>query len=1103
MNPISDNKEPEKKNIYKDNDISQCHEKAFNAMKLVDDIVLKKYLVKLNVYEIEPFQNKYPNFEDIVLFKIKKMSYDKLENTTDKFISVVSSMNVSDCTIALIIDGNKNKTDFYLGIKSHDGERPTLWSKSLKKSIEGNFPGSILEDISIKKIGEPESQGVKLLKSFSNKIRSVSSFVGVPSEKNNNTFLSNENYVQGLEKFINGMQNSHYRAIIIAQNNKSHIIQNFRTQYEDLYTNLSAIASQQISYSTNESLAEAICRTQSKSLTFTNTSTDGIITTKGNTTGKNDTTSTTHTDSRSKNNSLSSSIFKSVSESIFGAVNVAIPVLSFLTSSIGKSRTDNEGFSLGVSSSKAKSESDSTGVSHTVSQSISESKGTSHSESTSQTKGESCSNSFGVTTTNGSTKTFTMNINNKHIEEILKRIEKHLQRLTYSESSGLWSTSTYFMTYNLDNSSESIASFFRSIMIGENSSVETSEITTWNTDKETIATIAKYITSLSHPIVKYKEDELETSIMPISYLSSKEVAMLLGLPRKSVLGLPVVEHISLAKEVVKFNGSESKNKLILGNIFDQGIEKDESPVYLDLDSLCSHTLITGITGCGKSNTIYHLINQIRQQKKSPKFLIIEPAKGEYKDVFGNDNIYGTNPLKTPLLRINPFKFSEGVHVLEHIDKLIEIFNVCWPMYAVMPVILKESILKAYENCGWNLYDSQNKYSKDLFPTFEDLINELENTINKSAYSEEVKNNYQGALVTRVKSLTVGFYKEIFSSDEIGDKKLFDENVIVELSRIGSQETKSLIMGILIMRLCEYRANSEIEHNSSLRHITIIEEAHHILKKCSQEQNIEGCNVLGKSVEMLSNAIAEMRTFGEGFMIVDQSPEAIDISAIRNTNTKIIMRLPEEYDRMVAGKSVTMKDFQIDEIAKLPTGVAVVYQNDWLGPVLCKICEFKEERISFKMNNVEDNFSNEIDIISEIIKLLLKNRVNEPCAPNISLIKIYLNQTRLSTKTKISIFNAIEEYESHGIISISLDDNFELLSELISDIVNKNIEVKNIVKTVNDFNNLTQKLFSLIKSIINNLPENYYKELAHCLICTNVNDKKIYSGWIQYIETINY
>ncbi|MCB6536246.1 hypothetical protein LI210_22360, partial [Parabacteroides distasonis] len=59
-------------------------------------------------------------------------------------------------------------------------------------------------------------------------------------------------------------------------------------------------------------------------------------------------------------------------------------------------------------------------------------------------------------------------------------------------------------------------------------------------------------------------------------------------------------------------------------------------------------------------------------------------------------------------------------------------------------------------------------------------------------------------------------------------------------------------------------------NKELRHITVLEEAHNILKRTSTEQSAESSNLAGKSVEMLANAIAEMRTYGEGFIIVDQS-----------------------------------------------------------------------------------------------------------------------------------------------------------------------------------------------------------------------------------------
>ena len=469
----------------------------------------------------------------------------------------------------------------------------------------------------------------------------------------------------------------------------------------------------------------------------------------------------------------------------------------------------------------------------------------------------------------------------------------------------------------------------------------------------------------------------------------------------------MVEHADFGKEVVSYNQKEEGAELLLGKIFNMG-SVCKNTVRLNRNSLAMHTFVTGSTGSGKSNTVYEILSQL--DAGGVNFMVVEPAKGEYKNVFGSRadvKVFGTNPRETPLLRINPFAFPQDIHILEHIDRLVEIFNACWPMYAAMPAVLKDAMLQAYEVCGWDLQTSENEYSEELFPTFQDLLTELVDVINRSAYDQEVKSNYRGSLETRVRSLANGLNGQIFSANEIPENILFDENVIIDLSRVGSAESKALIMGILIMRLNEYRMTSCTEMNAPLRHVTVLEEAHNILRRTSTEQSEEGSNVAGKSVEMIANSIAEMRTYGEGFIIADQSPSAVDISAIRNTNTKIIMRLPDEQDRQLAGKAAALKENQLDEIARLPKGVAVVYQNDWVEPVLCKIGKFDGEEKPYVHKRTLDNIKTASGE-KLLLQNLLKKEEGESLELNIQQLRQILLRLPVPTKTKIAALKALQK-----------------------------------------------------------------------------------------------
>ena len=721
-----------------------------------------------------------------------------------------------------------------------------------------------------------------------------------------------------------------------------------------------------------------------------NAHTDGIN--SSNTVNK----SATHTDSSGSSDTLGGSVFGSVSNSVSVGADVGVANASVTTGgTVGASVNYNHGWNRSISDAitqgttntlgRTASETVTRGITNTVSKTVAQTTGTAVANTLGKavtkamsitsgiTKGTSLGANFGANFAKSSTVTamigknegITQTFTNFNIKHALELLEHQMERLEQSTALGMWDFAAYVLSEEYDVANN-VAHSYLALTLGENSYMSKSAVNVWKgnveDEKEVAKEIVGYIRELRHPLFGLRQDMIvedrafnvyPSIVTATTSLSGKELAYSLNFPQKSVAGLPVIECAEFGRNVVTYDlSSEDTEQLELGNIFHMN-HVEGNRVELAKKSLASHMFITGSTGSGKSNTVYQLIEKAR--KKDVKFLVVEPAKGEYKHIFGTYKdvfVYGTNPALTPILRINPFSFPEGVHVLEHLDRLVEIFNVCWPMYAAMPVVLKSALEKSYKDCGWDMIHSINTYGEVLYPSFVDVAQNIKEIIDNSEFDKDNKGAYKGSLLTRLQSLTNGINGMIFTCDEISNQVLFDENVIVDLSRVGSSETKSLIMGMLVLKLQEYRMTANLM-NADLNHITVLEEAHSLLKRTSTEQSSESANLLGKSVEMLTNAIAEMRTYGEGFIIADQAPGLLDMSVIRNTNTKIIMRLPDQTDRELVGRAANLNEDQITELAKLPCGVAAVYQNEWVQPVLCKIDKHKtlEKEYEYKPEEV--------------------------------------------------------------------------------------------------------------------------------------------------------
>ncbi len=448
----------------------------------------------------------------------------------------------------------------------------------------------------------------------------------------------------------------------------------------------------------------------------------------------------------------------------------------------------------------------------------------------------------------------------------------------------------------------------------------------------------------------------------------------------------MAEIAEFGRNIVTDDYNKPGNREIrLGEVVYMG-KKDGTEVKLYVNTIASHMFVCGTPGTGKSNAIYKMIYSLSNIKNSDggysnvKFLVVEPAKGEYKNEFGKMpgiNIFTADPDLCRLLRINPFEFPyEKVKVADHIEQVKTIIGACWPLTAAMPAILSDAIEHAYRKVGWDLKNSIYIMPGEVkFPSFKNVLEVLPTIINKSGYSVQAKGDYIGALVTRVSSLTKGIVGSIFESDgTISDEVLFDENTVIDLSTVGSADVKSLIMGVIIMKLKNYRKATAKQANYPLRHITILEEAHNILPNCSTNLSEDSSNVQGQSVKSISEAISEMRTYGEGFIIVDQTPSAVADVAISNTSTKIILRLPGEKDIQAAGSSIGLSDEQKKMLAKLPRGHAIVKQGDWIDPIMVLID--RAQKTFFTKHLDEFYYEDLMQFRGELIeKCLLINKRN--------------------------------------------------------------------------------------------------------------------------------
>lgn len=375
------------------------------------------------------------------------------------------------------------------------------------------------------------------------------------------------------------------------------------------------------------------------------------------------------------------------------------------------------------------------------------------------------------------------------------------------------------------------------------------------------------------------------------------------------------------------NDTESSSKTYSNNLINAGdIEigllkssGNKDSIGITLKDLAKHMLVVGTPGSGKTTFSVGLLDRLWKEHHIP-FLVIEPAKNEYRALVQSiPDLQVFTPGKnfiSPFV-FNPFVPPKNVKLETYKSTLKTAFAAAVSMSTPLDKIFEESINNCYSDFKWlDTYTSDNK---GLNFNISDFIKCFQKTFDEIGYTGDAKNIGRAGVV-RLNSL-VNLFDNYFS---IPIEDLLQKPTIIELAAIENSDQKALIIALLLLSILAY-VNSNYVGEGGLKNVILLEEAHVLLDADSNGSQGDA-NPSAIAQGLVKRMLAEIRSYGVGLVIADQSPRKVSTDVVGLTDMKVVFRLVESADKQIIADSMNMSDSQVQRLSRLKPGEAFLFFN---------------------------------------------------------------------------------------------------------------------------------------------------------------------------------
>jgi hypothetical protein len=356
---------------------------------------------------------------------------------------------------------------------------------------------------------------------------------------------------------------------------------------------------------------------------------------------------------------------------------------------------------------------------------------------------------------------------------------------------------------------------------------------------------------------------------------------------------------------------------------------------IKLDALVKHLSVFGLSGSGKTTSLYHLLVQLCS--RGIPFLVLETGKTEYRllkclkhhkdrqirQLARALRVYTPGSSVSPM-RHNPLAERPGGSRDQHIEKLLACFKAAMPMSGPLPALLGESLEQVYEGH----VDNQPP------PRMADLVAAMKRTLSSKGYSSDVDSDIRAALEVRLGVMTRRLIGEVFQCpvDVPSIKDLATGYSVIELA-VLPQEQACLLALFILTAIQDYVMTTPL--TQAIRLVVVVEEAHNIVG-CSREAmtSEENADPKAYASEFVCRMLAEFRALGVAIIIVNQLPSAVAPDVVKNTGSKLTFREVDNEDREILGGAMLFGPIENEEVARLRPGEAYFFTEGYFGP--CRI-----------------------------------------------------------------------------------------------------------------------------------------------------------------------